>query len=71
MIHSDCHVTIPELSEEELYAMGKCKIIQVLLPSYIDTCKKFIKGTQFTAIGNAVEPVVKFAECYKGKKHIR
>lgn len=68
MIHSDCHVTIPELSEEELYAMGKCKIIQVLLPSYIDTCKKFIKGTQFTAIGNAVEPVVKFAECYKGKK---
>ena len=42
MIHSGCHETIPELSGAELFAMGKCKVIQVLLPSYIDTCKKYI-----------------------------
>lgn len=68
MIHSGCHETIPELSGAELLTMGKCKAIQVLLPSYIDICKKYIRGTHFIAIGNAVEPVVKFAECYKEKK---
>lgn len=68
MIHSGCHETIPELSGAELLTMGKCKAIQVLLPSYIDICKKYIRETHFIAIGNAVEPVAKFAECYKEKK---
>lgn len=67
MIHSGCHETIPELSGAELFAMGKCKAIQVLLPSYIDICKQYIRGTHFIAIGNAVEQTTRFAK-YDGKK---
>lgn len=67
MIHSGCHETIPELSGAELFAMGKCKAIQVLLPSYIDICKQYIRGTHFIAIGNVVEQTTRFAK-YDGKK---
>lgn len=67
MIHFGCHETIPELSGAELFAMGKCKAIQVLLPSYIDICKQYIRGTHFIAIGNAVEQTTRFAK-YDGKK---
>lgn len=67
MIHSGCHETIPELSGAELFAMGKCKAIQVLLPSYIDICKQYIRGTHFIAIGNAVEQTTRLAK-YDGKK---
>lgn len=67
MIHSGCHETIPELSGAELWAMGKCKAIQVLLPSYVDICKQYIRGTHFIAIGNAVEQTTRFAK-YDGKK---
>lgn len=67
MIHSGCHETISELSGAELFAMGKCKAIQVLLPSYIDICKQYIRGTHFIAIGNAVEQTTRFAK-YDGKK---
>lgn len=55
MIHSDCYQSIPNLSKEELQAMGKCKVIQVLFPSYIIPCQEYIKGTHFVAIGNTVE----------------
>lgn len=55
MIHSDCYQSIPHLSKEELQAMGKCKVIQVLFPSYIVPCQEYIKGTHFVAIGNTVE----------------
>lgn len=67
MIHSGCHETIPELSGAELFAMGKCKAIQVLLPSYIDICKQYIRGTHFIAIGNVVEQTTRLAK-YDGKK---
>lgn len=67
MIHSGCHETIPKLSGAELFAMGKCKAIQVLLPSYIDICKQYIRGTHFIAIGNAVEQTTRLAK-YDGKK---
>lgn len=67
MIHSGCHETIPELSGAELLAMGKCKAIQVLLPSYIDICKQYIRGTHFIAIGNVVEQTTRLAK-YDGKK---
>lgn len=61
MIHSDCYRSIPSLSEEELQAMEKCKAIQVLLPSYIVPCQKYIKGPHFVAIGNTVEKATKVA----------
>lgn len=67
MIHSGCYETIPELSGAELFAMGKCKAIQVLLPSYIDICKQYIRGTHFIAIGNVVEQTTRLAK-YDGKK---
>lgn len=67
MIHSGCHETIPELSGAELFAMRKCKAIQVLLPSYIDICKQYIRGTHFIAIGNVVEQTTRLAK-YDGKK---
>lgn len=67
MIHSGCHETIPELSGAELLAMGKCKAIQVLSPSYIDICKQYIRGTHFIAIGNVVEQTTRLAK-YDGKK---
>lgn len=67
MIHSGCHETIPELSGAEIFAMGKCKAIQVLLPSYIDICKQYIRGTHFIAIGNVVEQTTRLAK-YDGKK---
>lgn len=67
MIHSGCHEAIPELSGAELFAMGKCKAIQVLLPSYIDICKQYIRGTHFIAIGNVVEQTTRLAK-YDGKK---
>lgn len=67
MIHSGCHETIPELSGAELFAMGKCKAIQVLLPSYVDICKQYIRGTHFIVIGNAVEQTTRLAK-YDGKK---
>lgn len=60
MIHSDCHKSIPSLSDAELEAMGKCKVIQVLLPSYVIPCQKYVKGTDIVVIGN----VVNAATCY-------
>lgn len=56
MIHSHPDIQFPLFSKEELDAAGKCKVIQILLPSGIPTAKRYFPNVPIKVIGNAVYP---------------
>ncbi len=61
MCHDDCSLITPQLSKEELTAMGQCRFIQVLLPAFATVMKRYVPNVPVHAIGNIIEPAEEMA----------
>lgn len=56
MMHSHPENQLPLLSKQELKAVSRCSVLQILLPSGIPVVKRFCPGLPTCVIGNAVMP---------------
>lgn len=71
MMHSHPRYLFPRMSKAEKEAVGKCRVLQILLPSGLKTAKEFFSGLPVKVIGNPVYPPVKKAHPGEAKeKHL-
>lgn len=62
MIHADPSVQFPKLSAIEKRAAAKSTVMQLLLPSSLETARKYFPHLPMEIIGNAVFPAAKAAD---------
>lgn len=62
MMHSHPENQLPLLAKQELDALSRCSVLQILLPSGIPAVEKFCPGLQVRVIGNTVIPAANFAQ---------
>lgn len=67
MMHSHPENQLPLLSKQELNAVSRCSVLQILLPSGIPIVKKFCPGLPVRVIGNTVMPAASSARPGAGK----
>lgn len=68
MIHADPAVQFPKLSDIEKQAAAKSAVMQLLLPSGVETARQYFPGLSLAVIGNAVSPAKKAADLQSTKK---
>lgn len=71
MIHSHPQVQFPVLSEAEIEAVQKCKVMQILVPSGLNMAHQFFPNLPVVVIGNAVFPAKKMACAGSVKKNYK
>ena len=62
MMHSHPENQLPLLAKQELDALSRCSVLQILLPSGIPAVEKFCPGLPVRVIGNTVIPAANFAQ---------
>jgi glycosyltransferase involved in cell wall biosynthesis len=68
MIHADPAVQFSQLSETEKRAAAKSAVMQLLLPSALETAKEYFPDLPMEVIGNAVFPASKTADLGQDKR---
>jgi glycosyltransferase involved in cell wall biosynthesis len=67
MIHADPAVQFPKLSDIEKRAAAKSAVMQLLLPSALETAQGYFPNLPMKVIGNAVFPVDRMADLQSDK----
>lgn len=68
MIHADPSVQFPRLSSAERRAAAKSAVMQLLLPSGLETARRYFPNLPLAVIGNAVFPSQQTADLQNEKK---